>query len=330
MKRLLFLLFVSMGIGRQILAEEFFPNGGFEEDSFSGLKIKYSCASIVKTTYGKSIYLGKPVGGIEAEVLSDAIFPGQEDSNWKSFPYCSFELNLTAKTQYELSFDYLAGNIRNGGEFAITDSKGNIIRKRTMTVTNLDWNHVSMPFQAGDDGTAIINFRIASQADLGGMTVDNVSVRILGDLLPRWGSGNILIGKGELPGWFWQINGNVVINCNGKGFAVKTSAKETVIANVKTPSVMPGREYCLRLGGKGNKTLQAIAELKMLDGAQRQIGEPLLFHLKSDADKQFINNWFFSVPPTTMLVELTVKYILDGETTASFDTPRIFVNTKRK
>ena len=328
MKKHTLLLAWLMTIGGLALSEEFFPNGGFEESTATNTII-YKGACLVKTTYGKSLFLGKPVGGIEVEALPDAVLSGQEDSNWKGFPYCSFELSLTPKTKYELSFDYMAGNIRNGGEFAITDSQGKVIKKSALPVNNLDWNHVGMPFQAGDDGKATVTFRIGSARDLGGMAVDNVSVRILGDLLPRWGGGNILYGEGDLPGWFWQIDGSAKINCDLKGLTVETSAKDTMTVKVKTPSIMPGKEYCLRLGGQSSKASQAVAEIRLLDGTRREIAAPLKFNLKCNANRQFMNNWFFSVPQTTMLVELTVKYILDGETTASFDTPRIFAALKK-
>ena len=311
-------------------AEELFSNGGFEDDSFSNYIVKSAKVSFVKTAYGRSLFLGTPTSGIEVEPLSDAVFPGKNDLSLKSFPHCSFALKLIPKNQYELSFDYMSGNIRNGGEFAITDSNGNDIRKRTMTVNNLDWNHIAVPFLTDDTGTTTITFRIASPSDWGGMAVDNVSVRILGDLLPRWGTGNVVFGDGELPGWFWQINSMAAVSIDSKGLDVETTAKETLSVMVKTPSVMPGREYCLRLGGKGNKPIETVALLRMLDATKRQIGEPLTFHLTSNADRQFMYNWLFTIPPTTMLVELTVKYSLDDKTTASLDTPRIFAALKHK
>lgn len=326
MKKTLCIPACLMGIIAAVSAGECFFNGGFEENSFPGIKIKSSGAALVKTSYGRSLFLGDVVGGLGAAALPEAQLPGTLDQKTQSYPYCAFELDLNPKARYELSFDCMPGNIRNGGGVIILDSKGKILRRANFTVNNLYWNQYSVPFRfpAGSDGKAFIKFFIQSAADLGGMAVDNISVRLRGDLLPRWGSGNISHKKSDLPGWFWKISGNDSVKCDGNGFSVKTSTAETVSLNVKTPSVMPGKEYFLRLGCQADKIVKAVAEIKFIDGQQREIGKPAVFNLKCRPGKKFRKNWKFALPDETMLLELTVKYHLEKNTTGTFEIPRIF------
>ena len=326
MKKALFILTCLIGAAAAIPAGECFFNGGFEENTFSEVKIKSSGACWVKTSYGRSLLLGKVVGGIEAAALPEAELPGSIGHDAKVFPYCIFALELNPKARYELTFDYMPGNIRNGGGVVILDSKGKLLNRAILPVNNLYWNSYSMPFRfpAGSDGKVSIKFFLHSAADLGGMAVDNISLRLRGDLLPRWGSGNILHGKGELPGWFWQVSGSEAVKCNGEGFAVKTSEAETVTLKVKTPCAIPDKEYFLRLGGKADKAAKVVAEIKFLDGQQREINNPAVFTLNCRSGKNFRKNWRFSLPEETMLIELSVKYQFEKNTVAAFETPRIF------
>jgi len=330
MKKFLSVLACLMGVAAATSAGECFFNGGFEENTFSEVKIKSSGACWVKTSYGRSLLLGKVVGGIEAAALPEAELPGSIGHDAKVFPYCIFALELNPKARYELTFDYMPGNIRNGGGVVILDSKGKLLNRAILPVNNLYWNSYSMQFRfpAGSDGKVSIKFFLHSAADLGGMVIDNISIRLRGDLLPRWGSGNILHGQGELPGWFWQVSGSDAVKCNGEGFAVKTSEAETVTLKVKTPCAIPDKEYFLRLGGKADKAVEAAAEIKFLDGQQRQIGQPALFSLNCRPGKNFRKNWRFALPEATVLVELTVKYQLEKDTAALFETPRIFAAPK--
>jgi len=331
MKKFLFALALSTGAFAVLPAEERFFNGGFEGDDYAGIAIRSGGVSLVRTSYGRSLYLGKVVGGVEVEALpAGNDMPGRSDGNAEVCPHCTFELDLDPKVRYELAFDYMPGNIRIGGEFVIADGRGKIIRRRVLPVNNLDWNHVVVPFRTGDDGKVSVTFRTKSPADLGGMAVDNISVRNTGDLLPRWGSGNILIGDGELPGWFWRVSGNAGTVCGGKGLAVKTSSRETVTVTTRTPSVTPGCEYCLRLSGQCDGTVSATAGIRFQDAARRETGKPLTYRLKNASGKRFTGNWRFSVPPDAMLMSLRVEYRLDGRTSAFFDTPRIFAAPQPK
>ena len=326
MKKVLSVLACLMGVAAATSAGECFFNGGFEENTFSEVKIKSSGACWVKTSYGRSLLLGKVVGGIEAAALPEAELPGSIGHDAKVFPHCIFALELNPKARYELTFDYMPGNIRNGGGVVILDSQGKLLNRAILPVNNLYWNSYSMQFRfpAGSDGKVSIKFFLHSAADLGGMAVDNISLRLRGDLLPRWGSGNILHGKGELPGWFWQVFGSEAVKCNGDGFAVKISEAETVTLKVKTPCAIPDKEYFLRLGGKVDKVAKAVAEIKFLDGQQREINKPAVFTLNCRSGKNFRKNWRFSLPEETMLIELSVKYQLEKDTAALFETPRIF------
>ena len=320
------------GIAGTVSAGECFFNGGFEENLFPGVKIKFSGAVLAKTSYGRSLFLGKIVGGIGSAALPEAKLPGITDQNAKGFPYCLFALDLNPKARYELSFDYMPGNVRNGGSVIILDSKGKVLRRAILPVNNLYWNSHSMQFRfpAGSDGKVFIRFSINSAADLGGLAVDNISVRLRGDLLPRWGSGNILHNKEDLPGWFWKVSGKTPVTCSGDGFSIKTSTADTVTLNVKTPSAMPEKEYFLRLGGKADKAVKVIAEIKFIDGQQRETGKTVIFKANCRSGKNFIKNWRFSLPEKTMLTELTVKYQFEKNTAASFETPRIFAAPKSK
>ena len=86
----------------------------------------------------------------------------------------------------------------------------------------------------------------------------------------------------------------------------------------------PGQEYVLRLGGHADKAVKMVSEIRFLDGRQRETGRPAVFSLNGRPGKDFRKNWRFSLPGETMLVELTVKYQLEKNTDAFFDTPRIF------
>lgn len=311
---------------------EYFFNGGFETDSFDGIKITSSDAVLVNTSSGRSLFIGKVVGGLEIQPAENSIFSGENVKESKVLPHCTFELKLDPKATCNLSFDYMPGNIRNGGGFIITDSKGKVLRQRVLPVNNLDWNNYQIPFKfhPESDGRIFLKFFIKSAADLGGMALDNISIRLHGDLLPRWGSGNILIGNGDLPGWFWKVSDSNSIKCNGDGFTLQTTSDETVTVEVKTPELMPEKEYCLRLGGNADKIMSAVAEIKFIDSRQQIIGKSAVFTLKNSAGKYFRKDWRFSLPEGTMLVQLNVKYRFAADTSASIDTPRIFLAPKLK
>jgi hypothetical protein len=224
----------------------------------------------------------------------------------------------------------MPGNIRNNGGFIITDSNNKVLRQRVLPVNNLDWNNVQIPFKflPNSDGKISLKFFLKSAANLGGMAIDNVSIRVRGNLLPRWGSGNILNNKGCMPGWFWQVSNLDTIN--GDGFTVKSTSKKTVTVEVKTPDLMPDKEYSLRLGGKTDKTISAVAEITFLNSMQQITGKTVVFKLKSPVGKSFRRDWRFSLPQDTMLVHLTVKYQLGANTTAFLNTPRVFLAPKLK
>jgi hypothetical protein len=174
-----------------------------------------------------------------------------------------------------------------------------VLRQRVLPVNNLDWNNYQIPFKfhPESDGRIFLKFFIKSAADLGGMALDNISIRLHGDLLPRWGSGNILIGNGDLPGWFWKVSDSNSIKCNGDGFTLQTASDETVTVEVKTPELMPEKEYCLRLGGNADKIMSAVAEIKFNTAADIDKDFEPLFYDKDEnnlpwgkiKDMQFVN-----------------------------------------
>ena len=105
MKSLFLLIFFLLNF--LLFAVEFVPDGDFEQVSCPDFRAFGNLVSIVETSYGRSLLLGKYSGINDVKHLSGQELPLKLKSRRDGRPYYSFQLKLNPETNYDLRFDYM-------------------------------------------------------------------------------------------------------------------------------------------------------------------------------------------------------------------------------
>ncbi|MBP3394409.1 MAG: hypothetical protein J6M38_07815 [Lentisphaeria bacterium] len=323
MKSLFLLIFFLLNF--LLFAVEFVPDGDFEQVSCPDFRAFGNLVSIVETSYGRSLLLGKYSGINDVKHLSGQELPLKLKSRRDGRPYYSFQLKLNPETNYDLRFDYMPLNMSIGGFCLITDRKGKMLYSRELTVDNTDWNPFILPFRSSKDGIVNVMLMLKRRAETAGMVLDHISVRPAGNILPRWGESTVLNDSSFR--WIYLLKteeGDAVIHSDSRGFTAESSGPAKCLLYFKTPSVVPEKQYILGLKGESSGNASMKIRFRMLGADLKPVAEPVVVNREIFSGKPFVIREKISLPPDIVLLDVQTEFFLKESSTLKVDAPFIY------